>query len=127
MGTATQAKTPQETTGAKLAADQQQEVQGEITGTAPIGARVIRAGEAATLRSADVDSDVFVVVKEDVYREFYPEGCKRPSYQLLFHKGQQVLRSKLEEASGPVVKAAEQNSPQGSAETKDGQKPADEK
>lgn len=107
-----------DTGAAKVAQEQQKETEAQRGGAseptaggsefAPSG-RVIKAGEPVTLESADVDTDAFVVVKEDVYQEFYPENSRRPSYRLLFHKGQTVARSAVERADEASRNAANLN------------------
>jgi hypothetical protein len=42
-----------------------------------------------------LDMGQFVIVKQDIYREVYPYGSRRPSYYLLYHRGQQVPKSML--------------------------------
>lgn len=61
---------------------------------------VIRAGQD----HAEVPTEVFgnteqlVTVGADVWAEVWPEGTKRPSHVLLFHKGQKVPSSQLKRA-----------------------------
>jgi hypothetical protein len=59
---------------------------------------VITLGPDASVSTTLHAVDEFVIVDKDVVVEFYPEGTKRPSHYLLFHKGQRVLRSQLEKA-----------------------------
>lgn len=54
---------------------------------------ILRDGEPVTIDGMDMGQ--FIVVKRDVYREVYPRGTRRPSYYLLYHRGQQVLKSTL--------------------------------
>lgn len=42
-----------------------------------------------------LDMGTFIIVKQDVYREVYPRGTKRPSYFLLYTRGQQIPKSTL--------------------------------
>ena len=42
-----------------------------------------------------MDMGQWVIVKQDVFREVYPRGTKRPSYFLLYSRGQRVLKSTL--------------------------------
>lgn len=54
---------------------------------------ILRNGEDVVIDGMDMGQ--FVIVKQDVYREVYPRGTKRPSYFLLYHRGQRVLKSTL--------------------------------
>jgi hypothetical protein len=54
---------------------------------------ILRNGEDVTIDGMDMGQ--FVIVKQDVYREVYPRGTRRPSYFLLYHRGQRVLKSTL--------------------------------
>jgi len=54
---------------------------------------ILRDDEPVTIDG--IDMGTFVIVKQDVYREVYPRGTKRPSYFLLYTRGQQVPKSTL--------------------------------
>lgn len=73
-----------------------------IVDTAP---QPVRDGDAALVAADDPDSieslieagdtDEIVVLKQDVVEEFRYPGTKRPSYRVLYHKGQAIQRSVL--------------------------------
>lgn len=71
---------------------------GRLVGS-PEPKRELIKGEAkgATIAADDSpDNDPLVVVKDDVYEEFYYENTQRPAYRLLFTKGQVVKQSQLD-------------------------------
>lgn len=83
---------PKESNAEKQAKNDQKEHADVASGTAPLDGLVIRAEkpERAMPRLGTVDVTAPVVVEQDVYEEFYPAGAKRPSYRLLFTRGQVV-------------------------------------
>lgn len=58
--------------------------------------------------TADADESPVVVIKEDVWEEFYPMGSRRPSSRLVFTKGQVVPKATIEAMNKQREEAAKQ-------------------
>lgn len=100
-------KSATETRAAKSAQDNKAETdQAEATqsgpaANAPTDGKLVRAprDETGEVKLPELtDDDKPYVVEENVYQEFYPANTKRPSYRLLFHKGQIVMQSQYDAA-----------------------------
>lgn len=72
----------------------------DVAANAPKDGKIVRAEreENDTELPELGDADTAMVVEENVYQEFYPPNTKRPSYRLLFHKGQVVMKSQYDAA-----------------------------
>ena len=104
QGQVTKDAKPEKTGAAKLAQSQQDEVQGVID-TDPTATDVPTAGtgeNADVIRLADEvgnefydesDGATMVTLKKDVVEEFFYPNTRRPSYRLLYTKGQVVAKS----------------------------------
>lgn len=77
--------------GAKAAEVQSSRFQAEPNG------KIIDVGDEVTFDGEKIGNQI--VVKEDVYRRFYPRSAKRASYELLFRKGSVVSATQVEVAN----------------------------
>jgi hypothetical protein len=113
----TPSKAPQKTGGAKLAENQAQEVKDVIASdvtdaglnkdlaTAGVGddATVIKLEDSVDRSAYEItDTAEFVTLQRDLVEEFYFPDTKRPSYRLLYTKGQVVSRAAIEAYNADV-------------------------
>lgn len=85
---------------AKAAEEARNDEDNRVEGNDPEGT-IITSGDKVSF-SADTIGDQ-VVVKEDVYLKFYPTGCRRPSYSLLYAAGTVIPASALEKVKAEAA------------------------
>lgn len=94
-------------TGAELQTDQAPEVAepGAGAGTGGDEAAVVKADEeiSDSLFAKTEPGEEYVTLAKDVVEEFYFPDTKRPSYRLLFTKGQVVRRSEIDALNSRVA------------------------
>ena len=108
MAEATKQKSATETNAANAAQDNATETRQAVAtdskpaANAPTDGKVIKAkapGDGDGKLPELGEQDQPMVVDENVYQEFYPANTKRPSYRLLFYKGQVVMKSAYDAAT----------------------------
>jgi hypothetical protein len=97
------------TTSQEAAAEQQQDVQAQRESDPTAGggeAKIVKADEevSESMFASATETDKLVVCNEDVLEEFFYPGTTRPSYRVLYTKGQTVRQSAID-AHNAGVKA----------------------